>query len=76
MTWSALEELAQDLRHWDERVRCGVQRELVVSHLSEIADLLRDRRSGTITRRVLRVVAELAEIATSMAYHSGQQAAA
>ncbi len=71
-----LEQLARDLRHWDERVRRGVQRELVVSHLSEIADLLRDRHPDTITRRLLRVVAELAEIAASMSYDAGQQAAA
>ena len=71
-----LERIAQGLRHWDERVRRGIQRELVVSLLSEVADLLRDRHPNTITRRLLRVMAELAEIAASMSYDAGQQEAA
>jgi transcriptional regulator with XRE-family HTH domain len=68
--------VAQGLRHWDERVRRGIQRELVVVQLSEVADLLRDRHPNAITRRLLRVVAELAEIAASMSYDAGQQTAA
>jgi hypothetical protein len=71
-----LEGVARGLRHWDERVRRGIQRELVVSQLSEVADLLRDRHPDAITRRLLRVVAELAEIAASMSYDAGQQTAA
>jgi len=71
-----LERGAQGMRHWDERVRRGIQRELVVSQLSEVADLLRDRHPDAITRRLLRVVAEMAEIAASMSYDAGQQAAA
>jgi transcriptional regulator with XRE-family HTH domain len=71
-----LERLAQGMRHWDERVRRGIQREFVVSQLSAVAGLLRDRHANAITRRLLRVVAELAEIAASMSYDAGQQAAA
>jgi transcriptional regulator with XRE-family HTH domain len=71
-----LERIARGLRHWDERRRRGIQRELVVSQLSEVADLLRDRHPNTIARRLLQVVAELAEIAASMSYDAGHQAAA
>jgi transcriptional regulator with XRE-family HTH domain len=71
-----LEDVAQGLRHWDDRVRRGIQREVVVGQLCGVADLLRDHHSNAITGRLLRVVAELAEIAASMSYDAGQQTAA
>jgi hypothetical protein len=64
------------MRYWDERVRRGVGRERVVDQLLEVADLLRDRHPDLIARRLLRVVAELAEIAAAMSYDAGQQSAA
>jgi transcriptional regulator with XRE-family HTH domain len=70
-----LERVAEGMRHWDERVRRGIHRELVVRQLSEVADRLRDRHPDAITRRLLRVVAELSEIVASMSYDAGQQAA-
>jgi transcriptional regulator with XRE-family HTH domain len=66
-----LEQIARGMRHWDERVRRGIGRERVVNQLSEVADLLRDRHPDAIARRLLRVVAELAEIAAAMSYDAG-----
>ncbi|MGH2941987.1 MAG: helix-turn-helix domain-containing protein [Solirubrobacteraceae bacterium] len=71
-----LEQIARGMRHWDDRVRRGIGRERVVDQLSEVADLLRDRHPDAIARRLLRVVAELAEIAAAMSYDAGQQSAA
>lgn len=54
----------------------ALSRERVVDQLSEVADLLRDRHPDAIARRLMRVIAELAEIAASMSYDAGQQSAA
>jgi transcriptional regulator with XRE-family HTH domain len=71
-----LENAARMFRTWDDSVGGGLARKAVIGQVNDVADMLRDRYSEPITRRLLHVLAELAKIAATMSWDSGMQAAA
>ncbi|ORT49037.1 hypothetical protein KBI5_14845 [Frankia sp. KB5] len=64
---------ARTFRAWDHQFGGGLRRKAVVGQLAEIADELRDfSHPQDLTRRLHGVMADLAEIAATMSWDSGQ----
>lgn len=68
-----LEETARVMRQWDRRHGGGLRRRAVLGQLAEVADAAAEHQAEDISRRLYRVMADLAGTAASMAWDSGQQ---
>ena len=68
-----IEQAARLFREWDENFGGGLRRKAVVGQLSEVVDLLRDNYSAHVRRRLLAVMARLAETSAIMSWDSGRQ---
>ena len=71
-----IEQAAHLFREWDDHFGGGLRRKAVLGELNEVADLLRDSHAADMTRRLFRVMAQLAETAAMMSWDSGMQATA
>ena len=60
-------------REWDTQCGGGLRRKAVVGQLHEVTDLLQESHSESVTRRLFRITAELAELAGWMSYDVGLQ---
>jgi len=68
-----LENTARAFREWDDQFGGGLRRKAVVGQLSEVNEMLRDAHPPQIKRRLLRVLALLAETTATMSWDSGEQ---
>ncbi|RMI38228.1 helix-turn-helix domain-containing protein [Streptomyces triticirhizae] len=68
-----LEETARVMRQWDRRHGGGLRRRAVLGQLAEVADAAAEHQAESISRRLYRVMADLAGTAASMAWDNGQQ---
>ncbi|MGH3323934.1 MAG: hypothetical protein ACRDOV_05830 [Streptomyces sp.] len=68
-----LEQTTVMFRQWDAQCGGGLRRKAIVGQLHEVTDLLQERHSETVGRRLFRVTAELAELAGWMSYDIGLQ---
>lgn len=68
-----LENTARVFREWDDQFGGGLRRKAVVGQLSEVNEMLRDTHPPQIKRRLLRVLALLAETTATMSWDSGEQ---
>ena len=71
-----IERAAPLFREGDDHFGGGLRRKAVLGELNEVADLLRDSHAADMTRRLFRVMAQLAETAAMMSWDSGMQATA
>lgn len=71
-----LENVARAFRAWDDKYGGGLRRKAVVGQLSEVNELLLERQSPEVARRLRGVMAQLAETAATMSWDSGQHALA
>lgn len=71
-----LEQTAILFRRWDDRFGGGLRRKAVIGQLNEVAGLLDRSHGAPIDRRLLRVLAQLAETAATMLWDSGNGEAA
>ncbi|MFI7242473.1 hypothetical protein [Streptomyces qinglanensis] len=68
-----LEQTTEMFRGWDAQCGGGLRRKAVVGQLHEVTDLLQERHSEPVRRRLFRVTAELSELAGWMSYDVGLQ---
>jgi hypothetical protein len=68
-----LEQTTMMFRQWDAQFGGGLRRKAVVGQLHEVTDLLQEKHTDEVSRRLFRVTAELAELAGWMSYDVGLQ---
>jgi hypothetical protein len=68
-----LEQTTVMFRQWDAQCGGGLRRKAVVGQLHEVTDLLQEKHEETVSRRLFRVTAELAELAGWMSFDVGLQ---
>jgi hypothetical protein len=68
-----LESTTVMFRQWDAQCGGGLRRKAVVGQLHEVTDLLQEPQPESVTRRLFKVAAELAELAGWMSYDVGLQ---
>lgn len=68
-----LEETARAFRAWDHQYGGGLRRKAVLGQLAEIAAVLDEHQAPAVEERLLRVLAQLAGTAATMAWDSGLQ---
>jgi hypothetical protein len=72
-----IEHATRLFRNWDDRFGGGLRRKAVIGQLSEVADELRDfSHPSKLEKRLFGVMAQLAGIAATMSWDSGQGAVA